>query len=260
MHMTKPAIAAVALGLMASSATAATLQDVTINNVTGNWTDTTPNDVFDLGGEGTEEIRWGKPSTLVDTGLQSGYRFDGAVPPAVTVPPDSEFALGTFTHFNNRIMRVTNGEASTIESAELKVDISLMVGATVKMFTQVFTFLHDETPNNASTCAYGGAPGTGVNGDYGCNDRVTAVLNEGDSDEFVVDGKKYTFELSGLGYNGGVFDFFDTVEGETNIATLVGSYRVEDLTPVPLPAAGWMLLAGVGGLVAMKRRKAKAQA
>ena len=27
------------------------------------------------------------------------------------------------------------------------------------------------------------------------------------------------------------------------------------VTPVPLPAAGWMLLAGVGGLVAMRRRR-----
>lgn len=29
----------------------------------------------------------------------------------------------------------------------------------------------------------------------------------------------------------------------------------EELTPVPLPAAGWMLIAAVGGLGAMKRRK-----
>lgn len=29
------------------------------------------------------------------------------------------------------------------------------------------------------------------------------------------------------------------------------------MTPVPLPAAGWMLLAGVGGLAAMRRRKKK---
>lgn len=28
-----------------------------------------------------------------------------------------------------------------------------------------------------------------------------------------------------------------------------------DVSPVPLPAAGWMLLAGLGGLAAMKRRK-----
>ncbi|MEM8580040.1 MAG: VPLPA-CTERM sorting domain-containing protein [Pseudomonadota bacterium] len=44
--------------------------------------------------------------------------------------------------------------------------------------------------------------------------------------------------------NGGEFFFFD-------------NFRVKsiDATVVPLPAAGWLLLAGVGGLAALKRRK-----
>ena len=36
----------------------------------------------------------------------------------------------------------------------------------------------------------------------------------------------------------------------------VGSLPGDDTPVVPLPAAGWLLLAGVGGLAAMKRRKA----
>lgn len=39
-------------------------------------------------------------------------------------------------------------------------------------------------------------------------------------------------------------------EGNTSVLTLQASVET-----VPLPAAGWMLLAGVGGLVAMKRRR-----
>ena len=35
-------------------------------------------------------------------------------------------------------------------------------------------------------------------------------------------------------------------------------WRTDDTSAVPLPAAGWMLLAGIGGLVAMRRRKASA--
>lgn len=31
--------------------------------------------------------------------------------------------------------------------------------------------------------------------------------------------------------------------------------KVEKMAPIPLPAAGWMLLAGLGGLAAMRRRK-----
>jgi hypothetical protein len=29
---------------------------------------------------------------------------------------------------------------------------------------------------------------------------------------------------------------------------------VEQISPVPLPAAGWMLLAGIGGMAALRRR------
>lgn len=42
------------------------------------------------------------------------------------------------------------------------------------------------------------------------------------------------------------------VNPENNIST-VGIYA--NIAPVPLPAAGWMLIAGLGGLAAMRRRK-----
>lgn len=32
-------------------------------------------------------------------------------------------------------------------------------------------------------------------------------------------------------------------------------FGTSDLVPIPLPAAGWMLLAGIGGLAAMRRRR-----
>jgi hypothetical protein len=32
-------------------------------------------------------------------------------------------------------------------------------------------------------------------------------------------------------------------------------FKLVETTPIPLPAAGWMLIAGVGGLVALKRRR-----
>ncbi|MEP5950139.1 MAG: VPLPA-CTERM sorting domain-containing protein, partial [Lentilitoribacter sp.] len=33
----------------------------------------------------------------------------------------------------------------------------------------------------------------------------------------------------------------------------------EEIAPVPLPASGWVLLAGIGGMGALARRKKKAQ-
>jgi hypothetical protein len=49
----------------------------------------------------------------------------------------------------------------------------------------------------------------------------------------------------------GMFNTSDLTQGFSNIRL----FGTGDLAPIPLPAAGWMLLAGVGGLFAMKRRK-----
>lgn len=43
----------------------------------------------------------------------------------------------------------------------------------------------------------------------------------------------------------------------TTGAKFVGNDIVADIAPVPLPAAGWLLIAGVGGLGAMSRRRKK---
>ena len=264
MKSLKIMVATAALGLVAGASTAATVQDVELK-ASGEWTDTTAGDVYGLNGEGTNEMRWGLPSTLsgvTNRDAQSGYGFEGALAGTI-VEPGVEFAVGTFTHYNNRIMAGTDPYAPTISGAELRVDTSIMIGATSYLFTKVFDFLHDETKNSGESgggCLYGGTPGDAANGGYGCNDRVTAVVNEDASSALVVDGVKYTFEFSGFRYNGGLFSFFDTVEEQTNIATLVGRFKAETLAPVPLPAAGWLLLAGVGGLAAVKRRRSRSTA
>jgi hypothetical protein len=50
-----------------------------------------------------------------------------------------------------------------------------------------------------------------------------------------------------------------TSEAIANTADMGGDDGYENggpngLSPVPLPAAGWMLLAGIGGIVALRRR------
>ena len=70
------------------------------------------------------------------------------------------------------------------------------------------------------------------------------------------DGVYFNFDddvrgfLGGEGWVGGVpaNDFLFT-------ATLLPGGLPQDPDPVPLPAAGWMLLAGLGGMVAIRRRK-----
>lgn len=46
--------------------------------------------------------------------------------------------------------------------------------------------------------------------------------------------------------------------GGDNIGIILKSVFVDQLAPVPVPAAGGMLVAGLGGLAALRRRKARA--
>lgn len=88
-------------------------------------------------------------------------------------------------------------------------------------------------------------------------DNITPSLTSGPLD-FDLDVPLYlSSEVSITGYHlkevgAGMFTQGIWSNPEGGVSTLVVSAKVD---VVPLPAAGWLLLAGVGGLAAMKRRK-----
>ncbi|MEL7105998.1 MAG: THxN family PEP-CTERM protein [Pseudomonadota bacterium] len=255
--MIKIGAASAALTLIASTAFAAT---VSIESVTGSWTAVSQNNAYGVTTSNSDtfsEVTWGQAPK---NGPQSSYSFERTIPPAVIAAPGEEFALGKFTHHNWPIYTVpSNGAATAIDWAELQVDFQVKIDNVLYDFTRNYRFDHSETPNGGTNgaCAFGGASGdAGVN-ENGCADRVVASLNEAGSETLVVDGLVYTFDISGFEVGGETMDFFLTKENAINEAILVGTY---DVSAVPLPAAGWMLIAGLGGLVAMKRRKARAEA
>ncbi|MEM9709309.1 MAG: choice-of-anchor K domain-containing protein [Pseudomonadota bacterium] len=271
--------ASIALAMAASNAFAAA---VTIESVTGEWVSVGPNNVFGVEYSASrDQVDWGRP--FRSGGDKSGYKFEGLIPPPINVTPDTTFDLGKFTHLNNSLSPNTPG-APTISQAELKVDIGVDIGGSKYSISQTYNFAHEETANRIgtrATCAYGGAEGQGVNVN-GCADRVTATLNDAVSETIVLDGLEYIFEITGFMAEGAMnlLDFFLTTEEEDNSAILVGKYSINEvddptppappetppetppssppgdpITPVPLPAAGWMLIAGIGGLAALRRRK-----
>ncbi|WP_210115066.1 THxN family PEP-CTERM protein [Roseovarius aestuariivivens] len=232
---TTAAAAIVAASVFASDARAMPVSDLFIDSVTGVWTAVSGATVSGLG---SNEIRWGTPTTT--GGEQSGYRFDGAAPP--TQGPYSEgqvFDLGSFTHFNFPIF------APSITFAELEVTTAGTVGGAAFSITSVFDFDHFETPNDGSPCAAGGV--------QPCPDLVTPTLNIGASESVSVGGVDYFISVTGFDIGTG----FLTLEGQSNTAQLQGTFTAR-VSAIPLPAAGWMLIAGLGGLAAMGRRRKKA--
>lgn len=246
-----------AICFMAFSADAAVVK---LTGISAQWTTTNP---LITDGLGTNSIKWGDPATAAG---KSGYDFNAAAAPSNDIAPGSRFALGDFVHQNNPIF------GQSISQATLVVAIKLMIGATEQLVNTSYVFSHWETPNIPATganCANGAAYGTGVNS-AGCADRVTALVNLGSSSSFLIGTDEYVFTFEGFKVGTETFNQFWTIEQADNMASLSGSYvlkscvvsgigcgtgGVDPVSEVPVPAAGLMLVAGIGGLIAAKRRR-----
>ena len=235
----KFALAVSALALAAALGSGASAASLTINSVKGIWQNDLPDPA--VSGEGTSSLRWGIPITLSG---RSGYDFAGAAPPALTVTDGSAFSLGTFTHRNFQIL------GAALNSADLVVSIDVAGRATP--ITSTFGFRHWET-DNTPPC-----PGPTGNTRSGCSDKVTATLNGSLSDSFTIGRTIYTFDVVGFQVGGQTFTDFWTAENKSNSAELMGTFRATGSTAVPLPAAGWALLAGLGMLPVLRRKSGAA--
>ena len=220
-------------------ATSASALTITVNSVVGTWTDTSP--VAGISGVGTSTISWGNP---VGPGGQSGYTFDGVAPPPQGPFNEGQvFSIGEFIHNNQPIT------GTTLQTAELTLDWSITVenGAPPMniMGTSVYDFNHNETPNNPGSCPPGSVSV--------CDDIVTFVLNDEETDVFTFNGEQYIFTISSFLVDGSPVTDFLTQEGKENTAFLQGSVNV-----VPVPAAVWLLGSAVAGLGVAGWRKRQA--
>lgn len=236
--------AAVAASVMLASGASAAPVDANITSIQAFWENTVPASVTtdNTDPTGTVTARWGDPATADG---QSGYDFTAEATPINGISVNSIFDLGTFVHQNFPIF----DDGSVPGTLDLRLEIGGTLtdpGATAFAVTSIFSFTHTETPNDGNPCAEGGA--------QPCPDLVEVVLNSGASTSVNIDGVDYFFSVSGFEVDGTPVSSFLTLESQSNQAILQGTFTA-DVNVVPLPAAGWMLLAGVGGLAALRRRK-----
>ncbi|MCV6592762.1 MAG: VPLPA-CTERM sorting domain-containing protein [Silicimonas sp.] len=190
----------------------------------------------DLGG--TADVNWGKTSCLSCTDFDNLWSFDGIGSDGGqgwSANAGDVFSFGNFTYRNGSV----NGH--DFEGADL--DVTLQIMSPIGL-NQTFDFEFDvvNTPNTS------GNPVT----DGDTADIIGSVSNQ----SFMYGGNEYTLELIGFSQDVGTTPTtgFNSPEGSTSSAALYGRINQVDNPPeVPLPAAGWLLVAGMGGLAGLRR-------
>jgi hypothetical protein len=235
---------------------------VTILGINSHWSNASVQDNWggnaNLSGTGTNELRWGH--SFSGKGERSGFRFDQTAR-GTTQNAGALFNVGTFTHMNRVIF-----EGQHLRQATLNMSVTAMFDGKVKEFVTSYIFTLLETQNYAQPCRNGQSNGLNGNGQAqrggstlnrnGCSDRVELLKNPSLATAFSHNGLDYQFEL--LGFESG--SEFWTVEDLNNPIFLKARFTASGgpvVSPVPLPAGAWFLIAGIGALAVMRRRAAR---
>ncbi|WP_298836295.1 VPLPA-CTERM sorting domain-containing protein [uncultured Roseobacter sp.] len=243
------AVGATALTLMAGSATAATFEGSTAGLFLGfNFFDgdsASRPTASDCTTAGCKSVSWGNleepdaPTTLTRTRPASSDR-------SVMTFRDTDFSAdleGDKVKVDVAYIDWYNAEWSNFDdlfelNAEFEFGMTSPASLTsFDLFTLVIGTTGNDSASNDDTATLAGFE------DF----RLGTPLNL--TRGYVLSG----FSFSVLGDGGVDGDVWSTQENRSS--TLVISAHIE---AVPLPAAGWLLIAGVGGLAAMKRRRKNA--
>jgi len=212
-------------------------QAIQLSNVTGSWTSV--NGGNNVTGVQTNQVRWGNPAT---SNGKSGLGFVGSAP-AVSLPLNTNFVLGTLTHYNFPIYGAASG-------ANLGISLNLAnAGETInRQFNYDFNI--DETPNTSNL---GACDATKQISSVPCDDVITFDNNQ--AQNFFLNGNEYKMAISGFSSDPNGYSplaKFTTVEGQQSNAYILGNItQITPATPVPwetdsLPIVGSVIAFGFG--------------
>lgn len=219
---------------------------LTIDGTTGTWTNpvTKSGPTGPLAGNGSSTISWGVPA--LGTKLQSSYGYTNTGP--VTQSSAGSFLIGQFTHTNGTIW----ASSTQLRTADLNLTVSGNADGNAFSLNSSFKFAHDETLNEAKTCAGGGS--------RPCGDTVGISLLTGAPLIITQGNTIFTIIIDGFvqSLGGAVITNFLTPELAKTPLYLQASLSMSVVPPpaqVPVPAAGAALVAGLGALGALRLRR-----
>ena len=199
-------------------------------------------------GSGTSAIDWG---VAAYGGSNSGFSFAGNS----TGFDSGSTVVGTFTHRNSTIQ----SNSPILQSASLTLNVAGDLMGQSFDFNWDLSLLHNETANEAATCPFGIQP---------CGDIVSFGELAQKSFEVTSGATIYTLLIEGLfdAPNGIRITELQTPEVMSKYAYLLASLSTRpapgttsggpEVPSVPLPAGAPLLLAGLGAMVFVRRRRA----
>jgi hypothetical protein len=189
----------------------------------------------DTGGIAT--LEWGVASSK-SLWRQNCFTFNGTGSntgsPLGSTTLDNLFSLGTFTYYNAMTRQ------DKVYGTDFTIDMNITGYGHAAL---LFHMLIDNTNDNSDPIA---------------SADTVSIANMADFAnpfQFTVAGQLYDFQLMGFSRDGGQ-TFESTATSLENSGTTAEIYgRITAVSAVPLPAAAWLFVSGIAGLLAVARRK-----